>query len=803
MGSQRFDHSYGNAFVCDGVMYYSPNCSQVFPVPPKPSCTAYPFRPNTDRYEKYIDTVWVTAPLGFLAFIPSDTALFSGPLFSCLQDSEMYIVRLDNGRYALEPSVEAQWLELELRLIIVTGFLNPRVSSPAMRPPPPSMLNPNKSYAQFSWATEKIRRYRDWFLIWIALAAYLFAQEEDNTVRFQDIPNWYFRFLRENPEFPQSWLSDFRAFVFDYLVTKPFRRVGAVLDPFDRSYLLPPVDWFYKWNVPIWYRWGPAELRYTKTFDNGLAFLQPPADILRRATTYTPSTAPDMPIQLPGGSTPTREVVVASHGTFVERSRMRAAYIKTEPWKAFFDSRKTAHDVYLKTETAAQRMARLNREKNPPTASAEVYLWDWSDDDPCELVRTRVPKGKRECALFSSSLWRHYDAHLNVWEVCRYFGFAEECPGGGHNGDDTDDEDDDMELPGFDPRASTPPSPEANLMEAETAAFDPRASTPEAVLREVETAVAMRLGGPLRESATVQTVLNLLDSQPVDVPHYLSLLYGFLWPLPYPMVNIAADTTFWEKTIKNVGLRMSTPPHPTMPASIIAFLRGLCSKKPDDGPPDALFDLISTSRAPISRSAIQRKIPEVGGLFVVQSSAYRRGESCDWLVALTSPADAARAFRMLSMDAHSPVSLTLQLADMGITFRTLRRLPFSPTITLSSPPTLIPVRVHDHVFTADDYSAYVDRRARILSSPRGRAALLAGGLVWRLALEHLGIESVGSGPSSAVVRHGLGFVFKAPNGHLYGDDDLTRDEFEAICGLYHCHTGTESSYPCRIVSHVI
>ena len=108
MGSQRFNHSYGNAFVCDRVMYYSPNCSQVFPVPPKPSCKAYPFRPNTDRYEKYIDTEWITAPFGFLAFIPLDTALFSGPLFSCLQDSEMYIVRLDNGRYALEPSVEAR-----------------------------------------------------------------------------------------------------------------------------------------------------------------------------------------------------------------------------------------------------------------------------------------------------------------------------------------------------------------------------------------------------------------------------------------------------------------------------------------------------------------------------------------------------------------------------------------------------------------------------------------------------------------------------------------------------------------------
>ena len=178
----------------------------------------------------------------------------------------------------------------------------------------------------------------------------------------------------------------------------------------------------------------------------------------------------------------------------------------------------------------------------------------------CELVQTKVPKGMRECALFSSFLQCHYDGCLNVWDVCQYFGFAKECPGEGHNDDNTDNKDNAMELPRLNPQASTLPSPEANLIEAETAVFDPWVSTPEAVLMEVETAVVIHLGGPLCESAIVQMVLNLLDSQPVDVPHYLSPLYKFLWPLPYPMVNITADTTFWEKTIKNVGLQMSTPP---------------------------------------------------------------------------------------------------------------------------------------------------------------------------------------------------------------------------------------------------
>ena len=144
---------------------------------------------------------------------------------------------------------------------------------------------------------------------------------------------------------------------------------------------------------------------------------------------------------------------------------------------------------------------------------------------------------------------------------------------------------------------------------------------------------------------------------------------------------------------------------------------------------------------------------------------------------------------MLSTDDHSTISLSMQLVNVGITFHTLQRLSILPTVALSSPPTLIPVRVHDYVFTVDDHSAYVERRAHILSSPRGQAALLVGGLVWRLALEHLGMESVSFGPSSAVVQHGLGYLFKVPDGQIYIDDGLTQNELEVICGLYRCYTG--------------
>jgi len=402
-------------------------------------------------------------------------------------------------------------------------------------------------------------------------------------------------------------------------------------------------------------------------------------------------------------------------------------------------------------------------------------------------VRTRVPNKERERTLFSLTLRRHYDARLNVWDVCKYFDFGEPCPGGGYDGYDTDDSDDEGDTNPLE--CPPPPSPSQN---------------PDTIANEVDNIVVLRLQGPLCEATAVQPELNLLESQPVDTSQYLLLLYGFLWPLPYPTVNITADTVFWEMAIKNIGLCSTTAPHATMPAAILAFLRGLCSKKPEVGPPNALFDLSSTSRAPISCSAIQHKIPKVGNLFIVQSHVYQREEHCDWLVALTSAADAVRAFHLLSMDTHSPASLSVQLVNLGITFHTLRCLPFSPTTILSSPPTLIPVCVRDHVFMVNDHSAYVERRACVLSSPRGRAVLLAGGLIWRLALEHLGMESVGLGPST-VVQNGIGYVFEAPNRQVYGDDGLTKDELEVICGLYRCYTGMENSLTlmcCILLCHL-
>ncbi|KAI0643574.1 hypothetical protein C8Q79DRAFT_914497 [Trametes meyenii] len=83
-----------------------------------------------------------------------------------------------------------------------------------------------------------------------------------------------------------------------------------------------------------------------------------------------------------------------------------------------------------------------------------------------------------------------------------------------------------------------------------------------------------------------------------------------------------------------------------------------------------------------------------------------------------------------------------------------------------------------------DYCIYEARAYEILTSPRGRAAILEGGLIWRLALEIFGNQvhrRAVEGPSEGVSK----YAHKVAVGReTYFDDALTPEEIDIICGTY-------------------
>src|SRR5271156_2036119 len=118
--------------------------------------------------------------------------------------------------------------------------------------------------------------------------------------------------------------------------------------------------------------------------------------------------------------------VAGSAASHMARTNFRAsrdAYIASKPWRKFFQLRDERNKKKLEKETTAQRQTRLNRERQPPVRKVDVFLWDWSDEDPEQLVRTKVNRQEGEDILsFYTTSQLVYDSYGNVWDACEYFG---------------------------------------------------------------------------------------------------------------------------------------------------------------------------------------------------------------------------------------------------------------------------------------------------------------------------------------------------------------------------------------------
>lgn len=86
------------------------------------------------------------------------------------------------------------------------------------------------------------------------------------------------------------------------------------------------------------------------------------------------------------------------------------------------------------------------------------------------------------------------------------------------------------------------------------------------------------------------------------------------------------------------------------------------------------------------------------------------------------------------------------------------------------------------------FAAYVHKRSELLKDPAiARAALMHGGLIWRLAKDHIDVPLLPPCPPRAHFSHQL------PNGMYLHYDQLSDDEIDIICGVYHV-AGTQLSW---------
>ena len=392
-------------------------------------------------------------------------------------------------------------------------------------------------------------------------------------------------------------------------------------------------------------------------------------------------------------------------------------------------------------------------------------------DGTIELVRTRVNKREREDTLGNYSNHQcKYDAVSNVWDVCDYFG-----------PDDPDDDDDDYNGGGDgDMDVDAGPNIDRDTVEAFVDERIGQFSNRQFVL-----AIAPSSNqGP-------EVYLTHKANQ-INILKYMSYFYGFVSPLPISAKDLVPiGQTDWDECMKSVGLLTAThhaPPGLTGP--IVDFIRRLQGS----GPRDCEWDILSGNRQPLNRETIVKCFQKLNGVFLIDGSFVVDGKMTDWQIALTTSSNALYTLRYILQCSEPPslAALARHLVEEGIPFYTLLRLnPLPSSIHLNAFKTRIPRRGANYRFTLADFSSYVAERKQLLATPRARAALLQGGIVGRLAKEHLEVDSVTFGPSSSVTVHRLGYSAEDEDtGVTYWDDGLSDDELAVICGLYCCYTGT-------------
>ncbi|KAF9039800.1 hypothetical protein BJ165DRAFT_1530824 [Panaeolus papilionaceus] len=360
-----FDKSRGRVYKIDGDLYYSPNCSREGDF----------LRPS----------YWENSCTTYLAFVPLDLKIYVPPLDFLSKEYPIY--QSPRGHWVdAEQVLALTRLEMELQKMIneVQGYfyvpehLNVIVSAVAV----------DNIFGTRKEAEKAVRNTREWFAIWVGLLAYNIAVASIASKDFltPDKPPTWWKYLKKTSLHPESILSSIKTS--DLGGFHDQNRVGTFLDIITPSEEQPSVEFFHYFNVPVFYRWGLEEVKRSSS-NPELQHLAP------------------LPEQLQA---------IASH-LVIQPSSQDDDILA--PWKRHYQRCQEMREARIRTEDHKQRSTRLNREKNPRLSGIPIYIWKIlngrltrcpSDDDTVEGYGVRQ---------------RFYNSITNEWDCSTLFGDLE------------------------------------------------------------------------------------------------------------------------------------------------------------------------------------------------------------------------------------------------------------------------------------------------------------------------------------------------------------------------------------------
>ncbi|HEV7738262.1 MAG TPA: hypothetical protein VGO47_12935 [Chlamydiales bacterium] len=598
----------------------------------------------------------------------------------------------------------------------------------------PFQYDYNFSTPDEKFARKRALTIRDAFYVLAALCSLMVSQYPLHANRWISgpEPTWTDLLLLKNVH--PDWVEELRqSFVADF--TLP--RVGSLVDVRTCQWrnLIPGM---LAAGVPLWLYWGTVD--NLTTVDNAFTNRYRPSLVEIRLA-LTKHDGPSYPMSSdPSSCEPNEEVSVSNAIKPEPGSRQRPG----ETWQQFLARDAVYSAKRLQEESPDDKLARLNRERTPVAPGRRgARVWHWQPVADGIRIRTLIPR------RFAQNVWGSYNAKQaifnslrNEWDVCTEFD---------PDPTDTDSDDDDWNWRPGDPNIDRPRSPE-------------QSSWPEDILDNVDPEEDyQKYPCPsLSDIAAYRYGLDIYDASFSDIAvsnddwvKVTSIMCefsnreehgdgSFSAPLPRgAIVSFVMSVLNGQTEPLSSGPDLASP-HTSLSIRLLKSMYTVCVKGVHQMAYDfALEDPVSALQCVSAMSAIPGNVT----LDDVVTYVVHLGIPCRTLTA-------SRAMPNL------PKPMNVYLPTIGLGYR--------PAGYQAGPA---------------DYARYVSVRNAFLREPRARAALLKGGIVWRLARGVLGVYDTTSGPSEDAMK--CGFVLEDEQRGILIDDDLTQEEMDLICGVYH------------------
>ncbi|KAF9042035.1 hypothetical protein BJ165DRAFT_1405764 [Panaeolus papilionaceus] len=252
------DKTQGRVYKIDGDLYYSPNCSRDGVKEPTFHNDPHMLRdPKVSKVNEFLRPAYWCSPLTtFLAFIPLHLQIYQPPLqvLSC----DLPIYRSSKG-FWIDAQQVLSLTTLEFKLLKMIGEIKGYFNVPEHNEIIASAITLGTTFDTRKDALKVLENTRGWFALWVGLLAYNIAiatLSTNDKLNNPRPPSWW-KYLNKTCNHSQAILSDIRTSDLGGFNTS--NRVGTFLWILDPPEDQPSVEFFKYFNVPVFYPWGAKE----------------------------------------------------------------------------------------------------------------------------------------------------------------------------------------------------------------------------------------------------------------------------------------------------------------------------------------------------------------------------------------------------------------------------------------------------------------------------------------------------------------------------------------------------------------